>query len=280
MGPRSENVCLLNEEQNTELKYNQEFDTNDVPTRRTYLRTTTISGFLAIALILSLSLNVAFFLRLSSTIDRAQNLGSTKYANLKQDHSRPYVGYSEYSGSNFTRTDELWNAVDYNAGLVALPNDWTKSKGLPKSSMFPWDKEKSIWLLNGHHNLHCVKRIYLSLKEYRDGLPQSLPPQHIYHCLDSLRDQIICDADDTPRFTLSANEQGHFTGLHQERQCRDWNKLEAWAKENTACYRYGDPSWNDKSQYERVKFCPDDSPYLPIIREFFGKGDDWYPTHD
>lgn len=107
--------------------------------------------------------------------------------------------------------------------------------------------------------------------EYRKNLPQSLPTTHITHCLDSLRDQIICNADDTPRFTHYRTEKGHLTGNDQRRQCRNWSDFEIWARKHNACYRYGDPTWDERSQYERFMYCPDDSPYLPAVKEFFEK---------
>ena len=122
------------------------------------------------------------------------------------------------------------------------------------------------------------KLIYRSLMEYRKDIPQALPSEHITHCLDSLRNDIMCHADDTPRYTTSTCEP--VTGVGQYRQCRDWAKLEAWAKERHACYRYGDPTIEDKKplQLGRMKYCPKDSPYLPTVRKYFGKGKEWYPA--
>jgi hypothetical protein len=70
-------------------------------------------------------------------------------------------------------------------------------------------------------------------------------------------------------------------GIGQMRQCRDWSKLEAWAKTHHACFRYGNFLVEDKlpSQVGRFKFCLDDSPYLHKARKYFGMGDDWFPAH-
>lgn len=32
------------------------------------------------------------------------------------------------------------------------------------------------------------------------------------------------------------------------------------------------------SQIGRFQYCPSDSPYLPAVRKYFGKGDDWLPV--
>jgi len=122
-------------------------------------------------------------------------------------------------------------------------------------------------------------QIHLALREYRDGRPQSHTFEHSNHCLDWLRNDIMCRADDTPLFATNSSKSEN--GIGQYRQCRDWGKLEAWAKEHHACYRYGDFVVEDKkpSQLGRFQYCPDDSPYLPRVREYFGKGDDWFPSH-
>lgn len=124
-------------------------------------------------------------------------------------------------------------------------------------------------------------QVYLSLKEYRDGLPQSHAFEHSAHCLDWLRNDIMCRADDTPLY-MKTNASGPQNGVGQYRKCKDWSKLTRWAQENTACYRYGDFVTGDKqkSQIGRFKYCPKDSPYLPKIRKYFGKNDDWFPTDE
>jgi hypothetical protein len=38
--------------------------------------------------------------------------------------------------------------------------------------------------------------------------------------------------------------------------CRDWNQLEIWAKENSACYKNIDPFNANIPIVERYKFCP------------------------
>jgi hypothetical protein len=45
-------------------------------------------------------------------------------------------------------------------GIIAMPNEEARGYlGLPESQPFPWDpKEKSIYITNGHHNLHCIVR--------------------------------------------------------------------------------------------------------------------------
>ena len=69
-----------------------------------------------------------------------------------------------------------------------------------------------------------------------DHKPQSLHFKHVNHCLDGLRQEIVCNADDTPRYSGLGQEMG--TGSGQYRMCRDWGELEEWAKAHSACYEY------------------------------------------
>jgi hypothetical protein len=97
-----------------------------------------------------------------------------------------------------------------------------------------------------------------SIMRYRNKTMQTEHYLHIDHCLTSLREDILCNADDTPRFT-----GGHFkqasSGTGQTRLCRDWSKLEKWATERSGCYQTPADPFDGKSTLERYKFCPDGS---------------------
>jgi hypothetical protein len=97
---------------------------------------------------------------------------------------------------------------------------------------------------------------------------------HIVHCLDSLRSDIVCAADDTPRYITKS---GLGDGDGQVRVCRDWSKLEDWAIEHDGCFRHIQRGNNSIAEVERFKYCKNNSPYLPAIREFFGYDEKWMP---
>lgn len=66
--------------------------------------------------------------------------------------------YGEHSKwgnlSNMTALDELWDGMDVNPGVIALPHD----NSLATTQDFPWDKSKGLYMLNSYHNLHCLVR--------------------------------------------------------------------------------------------------------------------------
>ncbi|KAL4984196.1 hypothetical protein BDW68DRAFT_180871 [Aspergillus falconensis] len=187
-----------------------------------------------------------------------------------------------YSDRNSTLVDALWeNAIPWETGIIALTKSEANQMGLPESQPFPWDPlEKSIYIVNAHHILHCVRNLYISIREYRHNLPQSVSYPHILHCLDTIRAETICAADDTPRYVPPNGEHGYRPGDGQTRQCRDWAQLEAFVRQHDPCYRYVCPGNEQISNLERFKYCSDNSVYLPKIREYFGLKQDWVPSRE
>lgn len=124
------------------------------------------------------------------------------------------------------------------------------------------------------------KNIYRSLMEHREGLPQTFDEHHLVHCLDQLRADTECTADDTLRFTTP--DRNKTTAVGQIRQCRDFKQLRAWTEAHSGCYRYGDPLFEDaqESQLPRKRFCPEGSPDLDTVRAYYGKGSDWTPANE
>jgi hypothetical protein len=116
--------------------------------------------------------------------------------------------------------------------------------------------------------------------EYEESLPQSISSHHIIHCLDQLRSDIICNADDTLRVTTT--DMRPVTGEGQTRLCKNWDALNDWTLANPSCFRYGDPLVEDmkESQIPRLRFCPEGTPELNVVREYFNKETDWKPAEE
>lgn len=189
------------------------------------------------------------------------------YVGLKRDVSLPWRYASDFGSEDIEKAEKLWEGMIFEHGIVALDEKFVESKGLPKAQPFPWDTSKGIYILNGHHNLHCIKSLYTALIEYEYKRPQSYAFEHILHCTDTLRLDIICNADDTPRYTT--RDLNLSSGMGQHRWCRDWSKLEKWADDNSACYHYYNYSTNTyPDQRERFVYCPEQSPYKERIKEY------------
>lgn len=110
-----------------------------------------------------------------------------------------------------------------------------------------------------------LRRAFLDL---RAGQSFAYSWGHHMHCFESLLEDTICMADDTPRYT-SFDHPG-LSGMGQSRYCRSWDQLEAWAQEHTSCWRHinaTDPKFDTLLRY---RYCPPGSPYAEAIRAVFG----------
>lgn len=216
---------------------------------------------------------------------------AVQLAGLTRDVSIPWVHNTEYATTNLTEATNLWESIDFDSGFIALPHDYAASKHLPKSQNFPWDQSKGIYVVNGYHSLHCLvspapsstmafdrqrsqqlrqswqKSIHASLREFHLNQPQSYPLEHVTHCIDSLRRETLCAADDTPRWTSQDHDPE--SGVGQIRQCRDWSKLEAWVRKYNSCYNRINEEANFHPEIERYRFCPPGSPYGDLMRAYF-----------
>ncbi|KAJ5792556.1 uncharacterized protein N7503_008534 [Penicillium pulvis] len=232
---------------------------------------TTKKNRLRVPMILSILINVFLLGILLFRLESPPPLYRSKYAGLARTVPRPW-GLN--AAINDTEQDALWDATSYDLGNIALSDTYARSNGLPRAQRFPWDNEKGIYLINAYHNLHCVKTMRTALVEFRDGRPQSSPFGHLEHCLLVLRDEAMCNADDTPRYTgFQPNQK---SGLGQVRMCRDFEQLEQWARDHTACWRHvGEIREEGFRELDRYRFCPDGSPYKEMSETMYLKGDWW-----
>ena len=186
--------------------------------------------------------------------------------------------------SNLTQTDEAWQSLDTSGGFVALEKG---QQNLLPSEPFPWDSSKEVYLLNGFHGLHCLVRtlflsvrrkcglqkqrvIYISIRQFQRNETQRYEFSHILHCLDALRADVTCAADDTP-LCLGPQAQEDAARLSQTRRCRDWSQLEDWANENSACFEGLEPSDPRHETIEEWRNCPERSPYRSVVDAYFSK---------
>ncbi|KAF2174042.1 hypothetical protein M409DRAFT_16318 [Zasmidium cellare ATCC 36951] len=219
---------------------------------------------LSLSLLTSLALNVHSYIRLHhvSRPDRFE----TKFAGLSYDVPKTIEYHSRFNNPNRTEEDAAWNSelVDQTTLVVALDDSFTESRGVLHSMRWPWDSKKGVYTLNSAHELHCLHLLRTTVNQAYDGESPKWPRKHSAHCLEYILQSIMCNADDTPLYQGLLHRNRHVDhplgGLGDTRQCRDWTKLQTWAKEHSACY---DPlhreNDTDLPEIERYKFCPDGS---------------------
>jgi len=218
--------------------------------------------------ILSLLANIAFvnFFFFASKPPSADVAERSKFAGLTRTIPKQWT-YNE--PANESDWEDIWDHhSSYDAGVVALDDDYARSMGLPRAQRWPWARDKGIYLINAYHNLHCARNLKTSFTEFRSNLSQSIPWPHIQHCLLVWRDEIMCNADDTPRY--SGFQDSHHSALGQVRMCRDWKALEEWANDGTrsGCWKHipGQDGKDGFKELDRYRFCPPGSQYEEISK--------------
>jgi hypothetical protein len=136
-----------------------------------------------------------------------------------------------YSQDNKSSTNELWRDLfPTGQGVVYLPTAWASTHDLPVSLPNANNASESTYFVAAYHQLHCLSVIRSALYKYSEGRDKEVKWDHTIHCLDSLRQNAMCRADDTLLYT----EDGNVFGDGQVRECRDWERLREWAEERHA----------------------------------------------
>ncbi|KAF9219543.1 hypothetical protein BS17DRAFT_716965 [Gyrodon lividus] len=152
---------------------------------------------------------------------------------------------SIYNGPPSPVVDAAWEAL-YTRGIMQLPK--SEADQLPnKTAPIPGDEDNYIFTFDVFHQLHCLNNLRQALHpEYYDdayyaskGLHNPRKVHHIEglkafdhmgHCIDSLRESLICSADTTP-IVWAWDEQRKRTlpRLDVVHVCRDYGEVQEWA---------------------------------------------------
>jgi hypothetical protein len=141
--------------------------------------------------------------------------------------------------------DSFWKNLtfDRNNGLVSLPLTYVQAQNLTPSGL-PSEPGHSVFQVDVFHQLHCLERIRSDLLSapflYRlnpNRTEYDEYSQHILHCVDYLRQAVMCTADMT---LVSTNHDLEFD-RSPARQCRDFEAVTGWVMK----WRYDwDLWWN------------------------------------
>jgi hypothetical protein len=93
---------------------------------------------------------------------------------------------------------------------------------------------------------------------------------HVLHCLNTLRQDIMCKADDT---LMPSENRPHAIGDQQVLQCRSWDALVSWARapERHSCYKVISEYVSPLHTLEQYAFCPTNSPHYETMIKYFEK---------
>lgn len=115
------------------------------------------------------------------------------------------------------------DTVHYSINREAGKAEW--SRVFPKGGGFLRLGPKNRYFgLSMYHQMHCLITI-------QDAIRKHNADDHAHHCLNYMRQMILCDANPTLERTIP--EFGPLaTELRTERVCRDWSKVWELAEEN------------------------------------------------
>ncbi|KAJ0163937.1 hypothetical protein CTA2_2087 [Colletotrichum tanaceti] len=143
------------------------------------------------------------------------------------------VDFTEYEGRPTDKSDQAW------ADLVQLGST---SITEAEKARLPFDTTPNVMKqgeyvigLQVFHQLHCL----MSLREqvwhptafkWDKGEERSWWELHLDHCVEALRESIVCQADTTPlRYMWNEQESLYMLTLPQQYKCKNWDDVWAWA---------------------------------------------------
>ncbi|KAE9982320.1 hypothetical protein EG328_010980 [Venturia inaequalis] len=122
---------------------------------------------------------------------------------------------------------------DHRNGLISLPLSLTKPLSLQGSGLATAPGE-SVFQVDMFHQLHCLERIRSDLLSAKwlyqlnpNRTDQDPSSKHTLHCVDYLRQAVMCNGDLTLVSTGVDLEFDH----SPPRKCRDFGAVGAWVKQ-------------------------------------------------
>ncbi|CAI6336795.1 unnamed protein product [Periconia digitata] len=226
-----------------------------------------LSALVYACLLSSLTYNLIQWQQLRQEIARP-DMCRSNYTGLAYDTPKKY---ESNWGKNDSEADEFWDSLDASPVVIALTYEEAASKyGLGPSAPFPWDNEKGLYYIKAFHHLHCLKIIRKAVKSFdRTGAWEG-SREHLYHCLNTVRQDLMCKSDDT---IMTTGNKPHVIGDDQTVWCRNWDSLVDWAQDpqRHACYRILDDDKPVQHSLELYAYCPKDSPHYETMQAYFNK---------
>ncbi|GFG19482.1 hypothetical protein IFM5058_10133 [Aspergillus udagawae] len=147
----------------------------------------------------------------------------------------------KYTGDPSEELDDLWNALIHPDGVDLRGEEAKSIYGKTFEKPGGW----SIVSIDVFHQLHCLNVLRQALRPdyYTRHDPEPAYSIHINHCLDHLRQALMCHVDVTPIPVLWAEKEDRpLNDFQVEHTCRNFWKVKDWARERSAHkHEYKDP---------------------------------------
>ncbi|KAE9403033.1 hypothetical protein BT96DRAFT_879063 [Gymnopus androsaceus JB14] len=140
-----------------------------------------------------------------------------------------------YQGPPSPEVDAAWEAL-YPNPEVAIPKS-EAAKMANKTSPIPGDESNYFVIPEVFHTLHCLNTLRKALHpEYYNFTATELDkllfrPKHMDHCIDTIRQSLMCSGDVTPLVWAWDEEKNKTLGRTDiVHECRDFSKIQQWAE--------------------------------------------------
>ncbi|KAI0190131.1 hypothetical protein EV127DRAFT_511815 [Xylaria flabelliformis] len=180
-------------------------------------------------LVLLLISNLGWILTLWSNTP-SRSVGMNEYPPHKTIHTAVFqdTTYNEI-GDKKPHADSLWRGLFPSGnGLVSINESDREAQGLSETWPDPDTPGNGLYFMAGYHNLHCLAKIRTSIFQFQAQENQSEPSAHIWHCIDQIRQTIMCNIDTTLVPMRGPKEfiDGHY------HVCKDYRDVFEWASEH------------------------------------------------
>ncbi|KAF2206323.1 hypothetical protein CERZMDRAFT_53352 [Cercospora zeae-maydis SCOH1-5] len=138
----------------------------------------------------------------------------------------------KYKGQPRPELDEAWSSL-LNGFNIRVPHHMAVQTGFESIELS--DGSRDLWATpTVLHNLHCLKKIREAIwADHYQVLPlresNGTILAHTDHCIDNLRQSIMCNADLTLYHYYWQNESVRpMPSVMSPHVCMDWTKLQNW----------------------------------------------------
>ncbi|KAK5050442.1 hypothetical protein LTR84_003723 [Exophiala bonariae] len=196
-----------------------------------------VSWFVRLALVVSVVANLALWIRARTLKVDTHQMFSPAIPFIAYEDVVTTSGFgrdiSPYMGKPTPEKDELWRGL-YNFGISRIP---MKDAARLANRTVPIGNDPGYYAvtLDVFHELHCLNAIRRRL--WWDGVPDPEEPlmdmPHLDHCVDMIRQNLMCSSDITPLPWVWDRTQKKALAVGKViRTCRNFDMIRQWGIDN------------------------------------------------